>query len=114
MSRVVRPAYRLSPRVDGIDVLPAPLKHLLFVVLLGATSVVFPLYATTLGGAVRESITVLHTVETFLSGFLRPIGGALGVYRRSPPWIQRLRMGGLLEVTHWQADHHDETGNRGG
>src|SRR5260370_15805464 len=100
---------RFATAVPPHALVPAPLMHLSLMVLLRRTTVVFPLHATALGGAVWEFIAVLALVR----GFDCLISRALRLRGRSPFRIRCLCMGGVVEVTRRQADYQDERGNCG-
>src|ERR1700730_7107789 len=86
---------RLATAVPPRALVPAPLMHLSLMVLLRRTTVVFPLHATALGGAIWEFIAVLALVR----GFDCPISRALRLRGRPPFRIRCLCMGAVVEVT---------------
>jgi hypothetical protein len=100
---------RLATAVPPRALVPASLMHLSLMVLLRRTTVVFPLHATALGGAIWEFIAVLALVR----GFDCPISRALRLRGRPPFRIRCLCMGAVVEVTRRQVDYQDERGTRG-
>jgi hypothetical protein len=100
---------RLATAVPPRALVPASLMHLSLMVLLRRTTVVFPLHATALEGAIWEFIAVLALVR----GFDCPISRALRLRGRPPFRIRCLCMGAVVEVTRRQVDYQDERGTRG-